>query len=255
MLQRLLNMISYVKVFSSFNDIARFRRVAYKNASDPVDLAVRAVGSNPMHVRPKTSDAAVLWDTFHEKFHLPDGDLPRDATIFDLGANVGFTAAHFAALYPMANIIAVELDKANCEAARANLKGFGNCTLVNAAVWSNDGEVSYDPNEEEWGFHVDNALSAKGSLVVDAKTMDTLMAEHDVKTIDYVKMDIEGAEWPVLSTGATWLDSVKMMKVELHPKFNQDATYDNCARILSARGFKCSRDKRHWNTLVATRYH
>lgn len=51
----------------------------------------------------------------------------------------------------------------------------------------------------------------------------------------------------VVSTGVNWLKRVKMMKVELHPKFNESATYDSCAGILSTLAFSCSREDRALN--------
>ena len=45
---------------------------------------------------PSTQDAAVLWSTFHGRYHLPPTDLPQDCVILDLGGNVGYTVLHFA---------------------------------------------------------------------------------------------------------------------------------------------------------------
>jgi FkbM family methyltransferase len=253
MLQRLQGLVSYTRVFPSVRDIRAFRHIAYRDGQEPVDVHVREAGVSPLRIRPHTSDAAVLWDTFHEKFHLPPCPLRPCATILDLGANVGYTAMHFAHLYPTATIIAVELDRANFEAARRNLRTVSGCRLLNAAVWSEDGIVAYDSSDPEWAFHVSAGDPGPRGAFAPAKTVSTLIAEHDLSWIDYVKMDIEGAEWPVLSADAEWLGIVGAMKVELHPKFNADATFENCARVLRARGFACRKDDRHWNTLVALR--
>ena len=254
MLKRIRNAVDYLRVFPSFGDVRRFREVAYRGGSQQVEVRVRAAGSHALRIRPRTSDAAVLWDTFHEQFHLPPLALRPDAVIFDLGANVGFTALHLAKVHPQARVIAVELDRGNFEVARHHTRELPRVTVVNAAVWSEDGSVSYDSSASEWGFHVENAAKSGASMVTAAaKTMGTLMAEYGVADVDYIKMDIEGAEWPVLSTAGPWLDRVKSMKVELHQKFNENATYENCTRVLEARGFRCSRDDRHWDTLVAVR--
>src|SRR5690348_795487 len=95
MLRRIRALVNYARVFPSIGDIRAFRRIAYQDGRHPVDIHVREAGASPLHVRPHTSDAAVLWDTFHEKFHLPPCPLPTGATILDLGANVGYTAIHF----------------------------------------------------------------------------------------------------------------------------------------------------------------
>ena len=103
------------------------------------------------------------------------------------------------------------------------------------------------------GFHVDNDCKNADAATAVAKTISTIMAENNVTSVDFILMDIEGAEWPVLSTGTDWLERVKKLKVELHPMFNKDATYENCARVLTSRGFTCSRPHIHWNVLDAVR--
>jgi len=254
MMRRLRGFVDYLRVFSSVGDIRRFRRIAYGGGTDPVDVCVRQAGKRPMRIRPHTSDAAVLWDTFHEQFHLPPMKLRNKAVILDLGANVGYTSAHFAHLYPGATVVAVELDRNNCAAAAVNLRSFPNCRLVNAAAWCEDGLVSYNPADEAWAFHITDGGCVSTTVTATAKTIATLMRENGLTTIDYVKMDIEGAEWPVLSAGAEWLTKVAALKIELHSKFNANATFENCAHLLSAQGFQCTKDDRHWDTLVAVRY-
>lgn len=252
MLGRLGGLLNYLRVFPNLSDIRAFRSIAYRDGNEPVVVRTRATGNVKLHIRPHTSDAAVLWDTFHEQFHLPPIDLPPNPVVVDLGANVGYTAVHFAKRYAGATVVAVEMDIRNCEAARRHIEQVNGCRLVHAAVWSSNGNVGYDANQEAWGFHVD-AQPAGNSVVVAAKTMTTILAENDLKKVDYVKMDIEGAEWPVLSSGAEWLPQVRSLKVELHPKFNKEATYENCAAVLRNCGFVCERDSRHWDTLTAVR--
>jgi hypothetical protein len=58
-------------------------------------------------LRSGTSDASVLIETFVREFHLPQGNL-HPKVIWDLGANIGLTAAHYAVLSPDANTYCVE---------------------------------------------------------------------------------------------------------------------------------------------------
>lgn len=252
MFGRVGGLLNYLRVFPSLRDIRAFRGVAYQGADQSVVVRTRATGNVELHIRPRTSDAAVLWDTFHEQFHLPPIALPANPVVVDLGANVGYTAVHFAKRYAGATVVAVEMDGGNCAAARRHVEQVAGCRLMHAAVWSSDGSVGYDANAEAWGFHVDSQ-PAGNSVVVAAKTMKTILAENGLDKVDYVKMDIEGAEWPVLSSGGEWLPKVRSLKIELHPKFNKDATYENCAAVLGKYGFSCRRDDRHWDTLIAVR--
>ena len=253
MLRKIQGVWNYLRVFSTIQDIRKFRLVAYGNGSEPVVVNVRAAGRIPLHIRPHTTDAWLLWETFFNQYHLPSPMLRPDAIIFDLGANVGYATVHFARLYPRATILAVELDERNCTIANIHLKPIKRCKLINAAVWSEDGSVSYDSGDGGVGFHVDNDCKNADATTAVAKTISTIMAENNVTSVDFILMDIEGAEWPVLSTGTDWLERVKKLKVELHPMLNKNATYENCARVLTSRGFTCSRPHIHWNVLDAVR--
>lgn len=203
----------------------------------PVELRIRGIPT-PLLCRPGTSDADVLWDTFGEAYHRPPVPLPPDATIVDLGANVGYTAVDLAVRHPAARIFAVELDAGNADLAEHNLAPFGGrCRVLVAAVWSSDGEVVYG-GEDAWGLRV--VRGSAGERVAPAMRISTLFRHFALERVDYVKMDIEGAEAEVLSD-AGWLDRVDTLKIEVHPP----ATLESCEQTLRAAGFRVGRDRSH----------
>ncbi len=69
-------------------------------------------------VRSGTSDAEVIWLALAVRPHLPEG---RPNLVWDLGANIGVTMAHFAVSYPNALVVGVEPDPANAALASVNL--------------------------------------------------------------------------------------------------------------------------------------
>ena len=197
-----------------------------------------------------------MWDTFFHQYHLPPSDLAlTSGVILDLGANVGYTAVHFAHRYPRSRVIAVEMDASNAALATANTASLSNVTVVNAAVWREDGAVAYDSNGSEWGFHVESGESANSGVLrsVRAISVASLLHECGVDSVDFLKMDIEGAEVEVIGDGGGWCEKVKCMKVEMHPAFNKLATFDHLSAQLVALGFRCEPDLRHPNTLIAVR--
>ena len=214
-----------------------------------VELRVRQIPV-PMLCRPRTSDSAVLWGTFGEKFHRSHVTLTGNMVILDLGANVGYTAVDYAVCYPDARIFAVEMDADSADLARRNLEVFGErCTVVHAAVWWHDGEVSYS-GEEAWGFRVDSSQGkVNNERRAPAITIPTLLERLSVEKVDFMKMDIEGAEAEILTPTASWLRRVAALKVEVHPP----ATLRVCKAALQANGFAVTRDPRHPSCLIATR--
>jgi FkbM family methyltransferase len=208
----------------------------------PVSLRVRRV-LHPLQCRPGTSDPAVLLDTFGEGYHRPTMPLPPTATIVDLGANVGYTAVDFALHYPTARVIAVEMDADNCRLARDNLQPFAaRVQLTEAAIWVQDGEITYQ-GDTAWGLRVDGSTAGRRAR---ALRMETLLLHSGVAWVDFVKMDIEGAEAQVIGADASWLDRVGAIQVECHPP----ATYTSIAAQLRSFGFHCVFDRR---AIIGTR--
>lgn len=230
-------------VFSSLTDMLVAQNVG-KGAEAPVH--VNALGHQLVWIRGKTTDYTVLWDACHYKYHLPPRQLGDSPVIVDLGCNVGITTAHFAYLYPGARILSVEMDHNNWIQARRNVFPFRErCTVVEAAIWNEDSVVSYNGRSEQ-GFHVD---STGDGCRVRSVRIDTLLSQHHINSVDYLKMDIEGAELQAFLSDPVWLNKVLSLKVELHRLEYFDVIWD----ILVKYGFKCSKEHRHYCCIEAVR--
>jgi FkbM family methyltransferase len=189
----------------------------------------------PVEIRPGTSDMDVFYNVFVDGYHRPPSDVRADATlIWDLGANIGLTMADMAVRFPRARIVGVELDPGNAAQARSVTSPWADRTeVVQAAVWPHDGDVEFGGVEgDEQGIHVIDGGGAGDRA--PALSLDTLLGRcGHPERIDYVKMDIEGAEREVLRGGGEWPGRVAVIQVERH----YDYTRDELAADLSALGF------------------
>jgi FkbM family methyltransferase len=197
-------------------------------------------------VRPGTSDIRVLDDTFVSLYHVPPAEVEAPRLVVDLGSNIGTTVAHFAQLWPDATIVGVELDPENARLARANVARFGErCTIVQAAIAAADGELRYTPSPgEEWGYRA----GAAGTSVVPALSLETLVAGLPCD-VDYLKVDVEGAEAEVFRTGGDWANHVRVLKCEVHPPY----TVDEARADLERLGFVVETDTHHFSCVIARR--
>lgn len=167
--------------------------------------------------------------------------------IWDLGANIGLTMADFAFCFPNARILGVELDADNVALARHNVAAWADrCELLHAAVWSSDGEVHY----RGWPGGTSNyqVTDAVEGAPVRAVSLATLLREYG-GPVDYLKVDVEGAERELLQDGTGWADDVRCLKVELHG----DYTVDDCQADLHRLGYATRPDPRHWACVIAVR--
>ncbi len=229
-----------------------FRR-GKPSASQAQVVNLRPLGNQPTIIRPGTSDALVVLDTFVGLFHLPPPDLSSPRVIWDLGTNIGLTVAHYASLYPQARVTGLEPDPETANVARQNVAPWADrCQIITGAAWSSDGELTFaaDPGEEFGSHVVDGANSGakdEGSMRVPGYSLSTLLANET--TVDFLKVDIEGAEHEILSHNTEWASKVRFMNVEIHPPH----TVESITKDLEALDFEVEVDKKHFAAVVARR--
>jgi FkbM family methyltransferase len=147
-----------------------------------------------------------------EVYRFP-ADLGQVRTVVDLGANIGLTSVYLASRYGAEALVAVEPVAANAELVRQNLALNGiNGAVIEAAVGVGP-DVAY--------FHEDaqsntGHLSTAGTAVA-AVTMGSIFERLDGRSIDLLKIDIEGAEGELFSGDRSWLSGVRALMIEFHP--------------------------------------
>lgn len=164
-----------------------------------------------------------------------DNPTPR---IIDCGANIGLSIIFFKRLYPNSEIIAFEPDEAIFAVCRENLKAFGftDVKLINAAVWKGDCELSFLPDNSLGGAIVENEASvlSNGLKKINAERLSKYLDEK----IDFLKIDIEGAELEVIEDCKDKLDNIETLFVEYHSRKSELQELDKLLYIMSKAGFR-----------------
>lgn len=221
-------------------------------------VRVRALRGKEVILRRGTSDLEVFFYTYFHRFHLPPRalDLHSDAalTIVDLGANIGLTMAHFASLFPRARILGVELSRENMLLCESNVSRYdGRCRVFEGAVWSENGLVEYDPSgycEDAYVARPLGSPDASGSIAVQAMTIDSLLHQNGVTVVDFLKIDVEGAERVLFRGASEWPRRIRGLKVEVHGTY----TRNQCMADLERLGFKTSIDRNHPAGVIGLRH-
>jgi FkbM family methyltransferase len=240
--------ISEVDLASSEDNakIWELRHLRGNRTGDVVEVELYPLGGAKTFLRTGSSDPIVVHETFLQLYHVPPSEVGNVKSLLDLGSNIGLTIAHYATLFPNAKCIGVELDKNTAEIASKNTEFFRDrVKIINGAVWVSDEPVTFGATDgEEYG----NRIGGDGhQIVVNGYSINTLIDMLGVDVVDFVKMDVEGAEIDLLRKNAQdWAPRVKSMLIELHGYPLDEAIED-----LKKLGFHARKDSRHWESVFA----
>jgi FkbM family methyltransferase len=150
--------------------------------------------------------------------------------IIDAGAHIGLATLYFKKLYPHARIIAIEPQPQNFQLLENNIfeNQLTDITTYQIALAEQAGTQEFysDNTSLEWlstaGFLPGSWIGTQSS---DQITVQTLPLSHFLtQPVDFLKMDIEGAETNVLLAAADHLSQVKHLMLEFHPHPHQKLT-------------------------------
>jgi FkbM family methyltransferase len=156
---------------------------------------VRQHDGRAVYLRKNNIDSEVYDYVFAEKYHRPYLPLNNNApVILDLGVNIGLSVVDFKSLYSSAIIYGYELDKNNAAIAMKNTAGLSDVSIYNQGIWYTKKLVSIRGNHAD-AFTINE--ESNGDSQVPTTTLNDVIADNKLKNIDYIKMDIEGAEYEV----------------------------------------------------------
>lgn len=191
---------------------------------------------HPLFLRLPSSDVLTFREVFTRRTYDIQFPIPPKS-IVDAGANIGLTSVFLAQKFPDARIIAIEPDPGNFRLLKKNCDPYPNIHCVEAALWGSECEVEVvDEGRGEWGYTtrpIPNDINTNRSKSLTI-TVPRLLELFQINTIDFFKMDIEGAERDVFSSHTDWVKAVQIMAIELHERF---APGSNRAFYNATNGF------------------
>lgn len=173
-----------------------------------------------------------LVEIFQEKIYKQD--LPPNSYILDCGANIGLSAIYLKSICPTATIESFEPDSQNFELLKKNVESSNltNVHLHKKAVWNENTTLKF-VNDGSLSSRVDMSSSNNETIGVEAVRLRDFMT----KTIDFLKIDIEGAEYTVLKDIEDKLHLVNNFFLEYHGKFSENGQLLEMLDIVKRAGF------------------
>ena len=140
-------------------------------------------------------------------------NIPKDATIIDVGANFGLMSLPFAQLAPQGKVYAFEPAHYAIEKLKRNLslnpELAKRIEVINAFVSAKSSEhsemkaiASWKVNNENSEIHQFNMGAVKSAEGVPSISLNDFCQKENLARVDFIKMDTEGYESDVLKGSA-----------------------------------------------------
>ena len=160
-------------------------------------------------------DALSFFWQFNEIFVKDSYQFPRTTSnpvIIDCGSNVGCSIAYYVQKYPGATVIGFEPDASIFKYLTQNISfnQFQGVELHQKAVWVSDGTVSFNSEGADGGS------ISQGSSSGNIESVDLNRILEGIESVDFLKIDIEGAEVKVVPNIAENLHKVRNIFIEYH---------------------------------------
>lgn len=144
---------------------------------------------------------------YEEYYHVSKGNV-----VIDAGANEGILTLMFSnKVQSSGKVFAFEPDKANIETFKGNISLNGNTlniNLIEKGLWANSGTLDfYEAGTVSSSVYYIGGKSEKKNISVIS--IDDFVDSEDINKLDFIKMDIEGAEIEALVGARNTIQSFK----------------------------------------------
>lgn len=154
-------------------------------------------------------------EIFQKRIYDFKTSVPRPY-IIDCGANIGLSVIFFRRICPDADVLAFEPERRIFGYLKGNLEknGIGGVELVQKAVWKEITSLSFINEGADANRIQQNSGDAQEANTYPVETVR--LSEYLDREVDFLKIDIEGAETEVMREIAPRLHMVKRLFIEYH---------------------------------------
>jgi FkbM family methyltransferase len=162
--------------------------------------------------------------------------------IIDCGSHYGQSILYFKKMYPKAKIICFEPDKHTFSTLTKNINtnNIQDVEMNNMAVSDFEGEMDFYNMEGVKSSIVMSTVKDRISNGIKSRVKATRLSKYIDEPIDFLKMDIEGAELSVLKelVKSDKLKHIKQMVIEYHHHIKEsEDNFSHTLELLESNGF------------------
>ena len=158
----------------------------------------------------------------------------KTPVIYDCGSNIGVSLLFYKTTYAHPKIKAFEADKKLAGLLSENLRinGITDIEVFPKAVWVNNDGVEFYSDVADAG-----TIYGEGNkMMVDTIRLKDLIENEE--SVDFLKLDVEGAEAEIISDMGNRLNKIKNLFIEYHSFISRRQELDKILQILSDNSFR-----------------
>jgi FkbM family methyltransferase len=193
---------------------------------------------------------------FHSKTAVP--------RIIDCGAHIGIATLYFKRLYPDCKVTSIEANPENVELLKRNiaLNQIDDVEVFWGALSGPDSATEninlyIDPNPVSpwsWGDTIVKDMWGNKTSRASIEVPALLLSQFIDGPVDFLKIDIEGAEAEVIQEAGSNLNSVEQIVVEFHRTSKTPIeTLKRIESVLAQAGFTITVETGDWQLIRALR--
>ena len=175
--------------------------------------------------------------------------------IYDCGSNIGLSILYYSKNYPNCRVESFEPNPKVAEVLKQNTEGLKGCTinLHQEAVWIRDEVLAFgvegDPDAGRIGdptgvgrngdpdaSRIGDPDAVAGTVQVQARDLRSMLDRES--RVDFLKIDVEGAESAIIPHIMPCLHKVQSLFVEYHSRPGDPQALGTILRCLEEAGFR-----------------
>jgi FkbM family methyltransferase len=253
----------YTKRGINFKDFL-YRSIKFLKIGDPLMLEIYVPKHNYNIYCPLNKEDFIVMtrheDDIIERFLPKQGDI-----VVDIGAHMGrYTIIGAKRVGAQGKVVAIEAHPGNFEMLNRNIKlnQLTNVIPLNYAVYSKETKIKLYLPEVESGYTIYNTIMSNRArtedkfVEVNANTLDYILQSKGITDVNWIKIDVEGAEFEVLKGASNVLSKSKdiALLIEVHGLDN----YRPILEFVSSYNFKIEFEKSNktgdWRHIVLRKH-
>jgi FkbM family methyltransferase len=227
--------------------LARFFWAAYLNKAIDIEIS----GKHSITYKVPNAKESIGFELFVNGIYESDfinliiKNIPPNGTLLDLGANIGSICIPISKLRPDIKIYAIEASPRVFSYLKYNVEknNCKNIIIENKALSTEDNQtVSFYSPPDLFGKGSLNPVFTNVAETVRTLTLDSFIKQQGLSDIDFIKIDVEGFEKPVLSSGINLLAGACAPKILFEFSDWMENQVENCKsgdcqKFLSSLGY------------------